>query len=946
MTDDARHWPRVKALFGDALSVPPERRADFLREACDDDAELQSEVESLLAAHAEAGSFAEGAAVDALASDRALGGSLGPALASGDELGAYRICGSLDAGGMGEVYRALDTRLEREVAVKVLPAALSDDPERVARLTREARLLATLNHPNIATIHGFEVAGHRKAIVMELVEGPTLAERLAGGPLTLDATLEVARQVAWALEAAHSKGIIHRDLKPENIKFTRGGAAKVLDFGLAKASYAGVDATESTRADVAKRRGGVDGTPGYMSPEQASGLEEDARSDIWAFGCVFYEMLTAHRACGPASFDESIPAPDARQPDWTRLPPGTPAGVRRLLRRCLVADPTKRLHHIADARLEIEDALANADQSDTVPADVASKRRIRLLTLTAAGLALALAAALTAVWWARSENGELRVAEITTPRTHDPWSFALSPDGRQLAFVAEYLGQPTLWVRSLDSSEAQPLPGTERARRPFWSADSQSIGFFADSYMKKVEARGGSPQTITDALGESTAAWGPDGTILFSSVTAPTLRRVDAAGGPVQPASAATRDSTGHRHPQFIAGTRSFLFFVGGPDAVRGVYLGELGSLEAVRLVASDAQGEYRSGRLLFVRQGTLLAQRLDLDRRRLDGDAVTVADSVAVEPTTGAAAYSASDDGGIAYRKAVAPSARLTWFDRSGRLLGVFGSAEQAGAVNPGLSPDDTRVVANRTIAGQTDVWLLDGTRQTRLTHTSGRHMTRLPLWSHDGARVALESVQSSSVTLSALAPGGDSVEEVLVESPTTKIPNDWSPDGRFLIYYIPAPKTGTDLWVLPLDTRRPMIFLQTDANELWAQFSPDGRWVAFQSNATGRYEIYVRRFEGPGGNVPVSTAGGVYPRWSHDGQELYFIAPDARMMASRVHATPTTLKADIPVALFATQKLGGGQNVIAHGHQYDVARDGRFLINVDAEETATPIVLMMNWQ
>jgi Tol biopolymer transport system component len=483
-------------------------------------------------------------------------------------------------------------------------------------------------------------------------------------------------------------------------------------------------------------------------------------------------------------------------------------------------------------------------------------------------------------------------------------------------------------------------------RRPFWSPDSRSIGFFADGQMKRVEARGGVPQMIAPALGESTAAWGPDGTILFSSVAAPTLRRVEVAGGAVEPATRPTPDSTGHRQPQFIAGTKRYVFFVGGTDAVRGVYLGELGSLDATRLVVSDAQGEYQAGRLLFVRQSALLAQPVDLDRRRVDGEAVTVADSVAVEPIIGSAAYSTSAGRVIAFRKGLVPSARLTWFDRSGRQLGVFGSPEQAGAVNPSLSPDESRVVANRTLRGETDVWLLDGTRQWRLTHPLGQSIRRFPLWSHDGTRVAFEVVRSSSVTLSTLASSGDGIEEALVESPLTKIPNDWSPDGRSLIYYVPDPATGTDLWVLPLDTRRPRVFLQTEANELWAQFSPDGHWVAFQSNATGRFEIYVRSVDGHGGSVPVSIAGGVYPRWSHDGRELFFIAPDARMMASRIHATRTRLEADTRVALFATHKLGGGQNVIANGHQYDIARNGRFLINVDTEASAPPILLIMNWR
>ena len=359
MSDEARHWPRVKALFDGALNLPPEQRAAFLDVACGSDVGLRGEVESLLAAHAEAGSFAEGAAMDALAKSADVIASLGPALAAGDELGAYRIVGPLDAGGMGEVYRAVDTRLEREVAVKVLPAALSDDPDRVARLAREARLLAALNHPNIATIHELEIAGHRQAITMELIDGPTLAERLTGGPLTLEETLEVAQQVASALEAAHSKGIIHRDLKPENIKFTHSGAVKVLDFGLARAAPARADGPTDGLADGPYRRRSVDGTPAYMSPEQASGRQEDVRTDIWAFGCVLYEMLTARRVSIPRASSESMPPPPgALEPDWSRLPHDVPSGVRRLLRRCLAPDPTRRLHHIADARLEIEDARA------------------------------------------------------------------------------------------------------------------------------------------------------------------------------------------------------------------------------------------------------------------------------------------------------------------------------------------------------------------------------------------------------------------------------------------------------------------------------------------------------------------------------------------------------------------------------------------------------------
>jgi Tol biopolymer transport system component len=954
MTDERRRWSRVKEIFDAALTQAPDRRATFVRDACGDDVVLRDEVESLLGAHADAGSFAERPAIDALASENpAIATRSGPALAAGDEIGPYRILGPLDAGGMGEVYRALDTTLHREVAVKVLPAALSADPERVTRLEQEARLLAALNHPHIATIHGFERARGLRAIVMELVEGPTLADRLADGPLPLDETLAIARQIADALEAAHEKGIIHCDLKPSNIKIRATGAVKVLDFGLAKAmTPISLDANRPSAA-AASREGMVTGTPAYMSPEQARGQRVNTRTDIWAFGCVVYEMLTAHKAFGRTSIAETLAAILEREPEWARLPPSVPAGVRRMLRRCLDRDPKRRLHHIADARLEIDDAMGDPEARVAASTVVSSRRRERVLRVATAVLALALAASLSA-WWLRTPAHvpELRAVEITTPRTSDLWSFAVSPDGRHIAFVADHDGQPTLWVRALDATEAEALPGTERARRPFWSPDGRSIGFFADSQLKRIEARGGSVQIVTYALGGTTAAWGADGAILFATTATPILHRVNAAGGAVEAATTATPESTGHRHPQFVPGTGQFLFFAGGPEAVRGVYLGTLGSLDATRLAASDTQGAYVApGWLLFARQQTLLAQRVDLARRSLGGEPITVADSVAVEPVTGAGAFSASalsaSSGGVlAYRTNRPSVTRLSWFDRSGTARGTLGSPEHIGTTNLSLSPDGRRVAVDRSLRGETDVWLLDGPRQTRFTHTAGRSIARLPVWSPDGARIAFESVRPGSVALSALSSSGEGAEDVLVESPQVMIPCDWSPDGRFLLYYVPDPKTGTDLWVLPVDTRVPSLFLQTDANEVWGQFSPDGRWVAYQSNETGRYEIYVRPFPRGGGSFPISTSGGVYPRWSRDGKELYFIAPDAKMMAASIQRTSTTIEAGVPAPLFQTQRLGGGVNVIAHGHQYDVARDGRFLINVDAEPGAPSLTLLLNWQ
>ena len=386
---------------------------------------------------------------------------------------------------------------------------------------------------------------------------------------------------------------------------------------------------------------------------------------------------------------------------------------------------------------------------------------------------------------------------------------------------------------------------------------------------------------------------------------------------------------------------------MGGPDAVRGVYHGSLESSDVTRLVASDTQGSYVApGWLLFIRQGTLWAQRFAVSQRRVSGEPIAVADSVAFEPIDGSGAFSTSDAGVLTYRVGQPPMTQLAWFDRSGSTIGAIGSPEQIGLTNLRLSPDGRLVAAERSLRNETDLWLLDATRQTRFTRSADGSLTRLPMWSPDGTRIAFASIRSGSVALSMKPSTEDGDEDVLFASPETKVPCDWSPDGRYLVYYVPDPKTGTDLWILPVDTRVPSVFLRTGANELWGQFSPDGRWMAYQSNETGKYEIYVRPFPLRGGPIPISTAGGVYPRWSRDGRELYFIAPDAKLMAVPIRATTTMLEAGAPAALFQTRRLGGGSNVIGRSHQYDVARDGRFLINVDAQSSAPPITLLINWK
>ena len=950
MTDPSR-WSRVKDIFDSALALAPQERGAFVREACCADAGLRQEVESLLAAHANAGGFAESPAIAALVGEATSNRSAGAALTPGVELGAYQIVGPLDSGAMGEVYRARDMRLARDVAVKVLPAALSADAERIARLEREARVLASLNHPYIATIYSLEASSGICALVMELVEGRTLAEHLARGPLAMNRALEIARQIAEALEAAHDKAIVHRDLKPSNIKLTGAGDVKVLDFGLATARGAEEDANaEGAGGGGLRQTDMIAGTPAYMSPEQARGERVDQRADIWAFGCVLYEMLTGRRPFAGTTISDTLTAVLGQEPDWERLPRTLPEGIRRLLRRCLERDPRRRLHHIADARIEVEDAARN--QAGDSPATAERFRaRGRFLAAVAAAATVAFA-----VLFLRplADAPELRIVDVTTPWTFDPFSFALSPDGRRLAFVGDYQGQPTLWVRSLDAPETQPLPGTQNARRPFWSPDSRSIGFFAFTELKRIDVSGGAPQTVTQIQAGTAAAWGPGGNILFSGILSRTiapspagLMRVNAVGGASEVVTwPATRSST-HRYPQFLPGGRQFLFFAAGPDELRGVYLGSLDSSESTRLVASDSQGVFMPPDwLLFVRQGALLAQQVDVSRRAIRGEPIIVADSVTFDPITGGAAISTSGTSTFAYRSSRGPVTQLAWFDRSGRPLGTVGSSQTGGWPDLALSPDGRRVAAERSIQNETALWLLDSGHQVLFARAGDDRMARYPVWSPLGDRIAFASARPGSVTVSARPSAGSGEEEVLFEASSDAILTDWSRDARFLLYFAPDPKTGTDLWVLPLDTRVPSVFLATPANEMWSQFSPDGRWIAYQSNESGRFEIYVRPFPGPGVPIPISTAGGVYARWSNDGNELYYLAPDATMMAVPVRRTPTTLSADAPVALFKTRRVGGGVNVIGYGHQYDVAPDGRFLINVEPEFNPRPITLVMNWK
>jgi len=935
-------------------------------------------------------------------------------LATGTKLGPYEVAALIGAGGMGEVYRARDTRLDRMVAIKVLPAHLADKPELRERFEREARTIGSLNHPHICTLHDIGRQDGIDFLVMEYLEGETLATHLLKGPLPLDQVLRYAIEIADALDKAHRKGVTHRDIKPGNIMLTKNGT-KLLDFGLAKlkqeAARPAVPLSQlPTLSHNPTVEGTILGTLQYMAPEQVEGKtdELDARTDIFAFGSVVYEMATGKKAFeGKSTASLFAAILDRDPPPISSLQPMTPPALDRVVKTCLTKEPDERWQTASDLCRELKWIAEGGSQAAALPTDSAEvvpvyRRRGVVFGLTALAIAVVAAIATWNLKPAPAAAPEMRT-EIVTPSTSDPVSLALSPDGRQIVFVASGDGPPRLWLRRLDATSAQPLAGTEGASYPFWSPDSRSVGFFAGGKLKRMDIGGGSPQTLADAFNRG-GAWGEDGTILFVRSANSPLSRIPASGG--EPAAVTQLDKqTSHRFPQFLPGGRQFLFYAQGTPATGGIYLGSLDSSETRRLAAADTGGVYLSERaalrgsgststartrspasspagwLLFIRAGTLLAQRLDLERGELTGDPVTVADSVASDASAFAGAVSVSGGGIVAYRSGEASQRQLLWFDRTGKTLGALGAPDANGLSAPSLSPDGRRAAAWRTVQGNADTWLLDATRNTRFTFDAS--LDRFPSWSRDGSRIVFDSNRKGNRDLYLKASNGAGSEELLMESAQDKVVTDWSRDGRFLLYHSVDPQTSYDLWVLPMEgERKPFVFLKTNFDERRAQFSPDGRWVAYRSNESGRYEIYVRPFfqgglsakmeggpapvsgtsvlsglqvqpapvsgtssgVGTGGQWQVSTSGGIDPRWRADGKELYYIAPDGKLMAAPITASGATIEPGTPVALFQTRIYGGGTDVNV-GTQYDVSGDGRFLINTVLEDAASPITLLQNW-
>ncbi len=917
------------------------------------------------------------------------------ALTPGSRLGVYDVIAQIGQGGMGQVWRARDSRLNRDVALKVLPDSFANDPDRLARFTREAQTLAALNHPNIAAVYGLEESGGVRALVMELVEGDDLSQRIARGAIPIDEALPIAKQIAEAIEAAHEQGIIHRDLKPANIKVRSDGTVKVLDFGLAKAltpegsgATAGLNVSNSpTITTPAQFRQGhcatgteagmILGTAAYMAPEQARGKPVDRRADIWSFGCVLYEMVTGRRVFTGAETSDVLAAVLRQDVDWAALPAPTPSRLRRLLTRCLDRDPRMRLRDIGESRVEIEKIMAGAaDDASPSPATASISPPAsggRLVWMAASAIAVAVATALAVPAMRHLSEApppaplETRT-EIVTPATDSTSSFALSPDGRHVVYLATREGGSRLWLRSLATTTAQPLANTEEARYPFWSPDSRAIGFFAGGVLKRLDLGGGAPQILAPGLGGAGGTWSPDGAIVFAPDSASHLLRVAATGGPTVAVTTLGPQQLGHRYPHFLPDGLRFLFYAqGAPDTV-GIYLGTLDGRAPVRLTRADSGGVFLpgdarrgGGSLLWVRGGALVSQRLDVAEVALTGDLVTLADGLDGDSLQGIA-VSVAVTGLVAYRAGAAGQRQLVWVDRSGTARGTFGDSDASSLATPRVSPDGRRVVVSRIVQGNTDLWLLDRARTSRFVFDAT--FDGFPVWSPDGTRIAFFSARTGAGDLYQRLTSGAGEDERVVASAQGKVPTGWSADGRFLMYHSLDPQMGGDLWVVPMaGDRTPWVFLKTPFNERWGTFSPDGRWVAYYSNESGRNEVYVRPFVPPGPNAPalhlasrqatnatggqwqVSTAGGTFPMWRPDGKELYYLSPAGAMMAAQVAVTGAVVQPGAPVALFPARIAGGGVDAL-QGRQYDVGPDGRFLTNRLMDEASAPITLLQNWQ
>ena len=871
------------------------------------------------------------------------------ALAPGTKLGPYEIQSPLGAGGMGEVYRARDPRLDRDVAIKVLSGHFVSSPSLKERFEREARTISQLSHPNICHLYDVGSQDGTDYLVMECLEGETLSQRLERGPLTLEEVLRYGAQVADALDKAHQQGVIHRDLKPGNIMLTKGGA-KVLDFGLAKQAQAKTGGSSSaltamTAGKALTVEGTIVGTFQYMAPEQIEGTEADVRTDIFALGCVLYEMATGKRAFAGKTQASVIASILATEPaPLSQAAPMTPPALDRLVRSCMAKEREERVQSAHDVKLQLE-WIAETGSQAGVPAPVVAKRRMsqRLAWVFAAiAGAVAIAFAVGFVLRAPVPAHPLRVS-VLPPEQHsfDPMSLALSPDGTKLAFVTTLAGAaPQLWVRPLDSTAAQPLAGTDNAVFPFWSPDSRSLGFFAQGKLRIIDASGGAVQSLADAPQPRGGAWGADGTIVYTPLPTSAMLRIPAAGGTPSVIVGQTGKETtssllaAPRWPTFLPDGKHFIYFKFAPETQGGVqgsiHLRTLDSQQDTVLVDSDDRGQYASGHLLFVRGGNLLTQSFDEKKLKLTGNPVPIAEQIRSD-SRGAAGFSVSNDGKLIFAGGQTTTLDLAWYDRSGKKGDVIDSGTFQDAH---ISPDGKKVSAARADAGgHLELYIYDLVRGTKSQFSFSQSRDDDPVWSPDGNTIVFDSARNGKIDIYTRPSNGARQEELLYHDDLDKYPSSWSSDGKYILYET-INQGHFDIWVMPMfGDHTPHPVLQEKYNTRYPEFSPDAKWVTYTSYEAGHPQVYIVTFPNPGGRFLVGDGvGGV---WTRNGKEILYLDDHLRIASVEVTVHGDSVELGKPQVLFSAQP-----------GLFEASPDGNRLLMMQAPLQNSPnLTLVVNW-
>jgi serine/threonine protein kinase/Tol biopolymer transport system component len=960
---EPERWQQIERLYHAALERAEDQRAAFLRDACSDDDALRREVESLLVQESGAGGLLDRPLLEAAAK------MLEPLAASliGRQLGHYQVISLLGVGGMGEVYEALDTKLGRDVAIKVLPERFSSDSERLARFQREARLLAALNHPNIATIHGLEQSDGIHYLVMELVPGETLAEKTKReGALPIEEALKITKQMAEALEAAQERSIIHRDLKPANVKVTPEGRVKVLDFGLAKAFAAELRADETLSA-LPTAQGVIMGTVGYMSPEQARGQELTKATDLWAFGCILFEILTGKRVFGGEGLTDILVEVVKTDPDWKQLPEQTPPSIRRLLQRCLRKDRRHRLQDATGARLEIEEGLeflaSGGKQADlpgiiqssgspavqSAPASAPSRKQKWVPLVGVSALAL-IAIAGILVWLRRPFSSApkqvsrfainlapgQRLAAVDQPSP----ALAISPDGSRLAYVANQGGrQQQVYIRNINSLAAVAIPESEGGYNPFFASDGKSIAFFVEGTLKKVSVGGGSPVSVASVPRISLpmgGAWAADGSFILGFGNLPILERVPAEGSAAKPFTTldSKRGETSHMWPSFLPGDQALLYTVErGPNTPNLTVERNLATGEQRELITGGSRPIYvASGHIVYADQNNLMAAPFDVKQLRVTGPPVAVVQGVMRCQQCGGGQFDIAKTGALVYIPEVRSAAdrHIVWVDRMGKEEPISAAPGTYG--KPELSPDGKRIA----LASEGQIRIYDIARDSLTQVTAGTN----PTWSADGQRVAYQRQANGDFNVFMQKADGTGEAEQLTTGSKRHAPGAFSGDGRFLAYTEVDPASGSDIWILTLADHKAKAFVTDPKDQSAPKFSPDGRWLVYTSDESGVREIFLRSASDTGRKLQISTDGGVEPLWNHNGREIFYWNGD-QVMAVDINTSPS-LSAGKPHQLFAAQYVRSQGNL----PNWDVSSDGQHFAMLRAVElNVTQLNVVLNW-